>query len=249
MKLHVAASEHYTYSNTLGLYVYRPKIQKPHCAVVILIHGGKWDEGDASWVTFEAKRFAEMGLVAVTIDYRLASGNITPLESVQDVKRAIRWVRDHSIKLGIDPSRVAVYGVSAGGHLALESFLWPSLPRPNAILLMSPNVSVAHSRWFRHLTWKRLDPLKLSPIDNLRSMPPVCIMHGTLDTRANYSEVARFQEISTSLGNICELHTFKDYGHMLVAPGKDDHISTPDKAAENRAFGLFTDFLRRIFFL
>ncbi|MFW6124916.1 MAG: alpha/beta hydrolase family protein [Pirellulales bacterium] len=40
-------------------------------------------------------------------------------EAVQDVRRAVRFVRRHAERFGVDPDRLGVFGASAGGHLAL----------------------------------------------------------------------------------------------------------------------------------
>jgi acetyl esterase/lipase len=248
------ASEQFTYSGTLNLYVHYPKGHKTatkKASAIVLVHGGGWFKGDATWMASEARRFTDMGLVAVTIDYRLSNQeNITPLESIQDVKAAINWVRTHSTKIGVNPSRVAVYGASAGAHLAVMSHLFITATSPNAILVMSPDLSVAHSRWFRRITWKRIDPAKLSPIECLQSrMPPMIIVHGTEDTMANYKRSEEFMNRSVALGNYCELYKFNGYGHMLVAPGKDDRTESSDREATNIAFYQMYLFLKKLHYL
>ncbi|MFN8027005.1 MAG: alpha/beta hydrolase [Acidimicrobiia bacterium] len=63
--------------------------------------------------------------VAVAVDYRLASraddGTVTDAfpASVEDVDRAVRFVRADAGALGVDPDRIVLAGASAGGHLAL----------------------------------------------------------------------------------------------------------------------------------
>lgn len=244
------ASEQYTYSRTQSLFVHYPKSDK-RVGAVILVHGGGWSKGDASWMSSEAKRFTSMGLVAVCINYRLSDlVTNSPLESILDVKDAISWVRSHATKLNINPYKIAIYGASAGAQLALESFLYKSYVNPNAIIVMSPNLSVAHSRWFRRITYKRIDPVKLSPIDNLvAGMPPTLIIHGTADTMAKYTESARFQSLSLALGNYCELYKFNGYGHMLVAPGKDDHTGSSNREAMDLAFSQIQTFLKQFGFI
>lgn len=248
------ASEQFTYSGTLNLYVHYPKGHKTSnkkVSAIVLVHGGGWFKGDATWMTSEARRFTDMGLVAVTIDYRLSNQeNITPLESIQDVKAAIQWVRTHSTKIGVNPSRVAVYGVSAGAHLAVMSHLLSTATSPNAILTMSPDLSVTHSRWFRRITWKRIDPAKLSPLDCLKpKMPPMIIVHGTEDTMANYKWSEEFLNKSVAMGNYCELYKFRGYGHMLVPPEKDDRTGSPDRKAWDLAFNQMKRFLHRANFI
>lgn len=40
-------------------------------------------------------------------------------EAVEDVRRSVRFIRMESAKFGIDPDRLGVFGMSAGGHLSL----------------------------------------------------------------------------------------------------------------------------------
>jgi acetyl esterase/lipase len=97
---------------------------KPRPAIVV-IHGGGWREGDKS--SFASRKdgvpgniedFAELGFVAVTINYRL-SGEAPFPAALEDCKCAVRWLRAHAAKYNIDPKRIGAYGNSAGGHLAL----------------------------------------------------------------------------------------------------------------------------------
>ena len=103
----------------LNAYVFQPQgvtSAKP-TAAVLLFHGGGWVAGSAEWTSKEANRFAALGLMAVTIDYRLSEGKITPIEALDDTRAAFHWVRRHAADFNIDPKRVAGYCVSAGGHL------------------------------------------------------------------------------------------------------------------------------------
>ncbi|HLJ97526.1 MAG TPA: alpha/beta hydrolase [Gemmataceae bacterium] len=97
---------------------------KPRPAIVV-IHGGGWLEGDKS--SFASRKsgvpgniedFAELGFVAVTINYRLSDEAPFPA-ALEDCKCAVRWLRAHAGKYNLDPKRIGAYGNSAGGHLAL----------------------------------------------------------------------------------------------------------------------------------
>lgn len=65
------------------------------------------------WLTYFAKR----GYIAASIEYRLSNSAHFPAQ-IEDVKKAIRFLRAHADEYGIDPDRVAVGGESAGGNLA-----------------------------------------------------------------------------------------------------------------------------------
>ena len=104
---------------TLLLDVCRPEesVSKPRPAV-ILVHGGGWGAGDKKDFFDAAKGLARHGYVAFSVNYRLAANgrNLWPAQ-LDDVQRAVRWVRAHADKYGVDPKRVGALGHSAGGHL------------------------------------------------------------------------------------------------------------------------------------
>ncbi len=88
-------------------------------AAVVLVHGGGWSGGDKTNLADQARALAELGYVAVTIDYRLAPEHPYPA-AVEDVQAAVGWLRAGSQveHYRIDPDRIGVLGASAGGHLA-----------------------------------------------------------------------------------------------------------------------------------
>ena len=87
------------------------------CPVVIFIHGGAWMMGDRKLAPDLTRYFAQHGFAMASIDYRLSGQAIFPAQ-VHDVKAAIRWLRAHASDYNLDPDRIALWGASAGGHLA-----------------------------------------------------------------------------------------------------------------------------------
>lgn len=92
---------------------------------IVVIHGGGWIEGDKSsfasskhGVPGNIEEFAQLGLVAAGINYRLAGEAPYPA-ALDDCRCAIRWLRAHADEYHIDRDRIGAYGNSAGGHLAL----------------------------------------------------------------------------------------------------------------------------------
>jgi acetyl esterase/lipase len=86
---------------------------------VILIHGGGWRGGERSSERPVAEALARAGIVALAVDYRLATDSTSKYPAqLDDVQRAVRWTRAHAAELGIDPTRIGAFGHSAGGHLA-----------------------------------------------------------------------------------------------------------------------------------
>lgn len=82
---------------------------------IVYVHGGGWIGGDRN--TTSNDWLAEAGFFCVSIDYRLTDIARFPAQ-IHDVKAAIRWVRLHAARYGVDPDRIGVWGSSAGGHLS-----------------------------------------------------------------------------------------------------------------------------------
>lgn len=100
-------------------------------AAVIIVHGGGWFDGarDDNEVEKEANGLAEAGYVTFAISYRLTStmaefnnpyavGSKYPA-APNDVQAALDHIIEHAADYGVDPSRVCMFGTSAGAHLAL----------------------------------------------------------------------------------------------------------------------------------
>ncbi len=86
---------------------------------VVLIHGGGWTSYDKSGMGDMGMFFARCGFVAFSVDYRLMhdNENLWPAQ-LDDVQRAVRWIRAHATKYGVDRDRIGAYGFSAGAQLA-----------------------------------------------------------------------------------------------------------------------------------
>ena len=85
---------------------------------ILLIHGGGWTGSDGRWQMVPiAKQLVKRGYVVFNVTYRLAPRWLYPAP-VDDLREAVKWMRSHAAEQGIDPERVAVFGYSAGGHLA-----------------------------------------------------------------------------------------------------------------------------------
>jgi acetyl esterase len=90
---------------------------------VVFFHGGGFVFCDIeSHDGFCRAMSRETGAVVVSVDYRRAPEHPAPA-AAEDAVAAFVWVMDHAHDLGIDPSRVAVAGDSAGGNLAAVAAL------------------------------------------------------------------------------------------------------------------------------
>lgn len=116
----VAKVENRTFPGPDGdvpLRIYWPAGDGPHPALVYF-HGGGWvlcnldtHDGPCRALTNQAS------CVVVSVDYRLAPENKFP-KGLDDCAAALHWTAQNAAALGIDASRIAVGGDSAGGNLA-----------------------------------------------------------------------------------------------------------------------------------
>ncbi len=84
---------------------------------VLMIHGGGWSSGSKAHQVPMAQQLAARGYVAVAVEYRLSPEAQYPA-AVYDLKEAIRWMRAHADKYGLDVNKIAALGCSAGAQLA-----------------------------------------------------------------------------------------------------------------------------------
>ena len=85
--------------------------------VIAFIHGGGWRGGSKDGGLNRIRSFLKSGNYAgVSIGYRLSNEAKWPAQ-IHDCKAAIRWVKANAVKHGLDGSKIAVHGTSAGGHL------------------------------------------------------------------------------------------------------------------------------------
>jgi acetyl esterase/lipase len=190
---------------------------------MIVLHGGGWNAGSPEWTYYDTERFAGLGMVAIAGEYRLSNQkDITPIEAMADVRDLIRWVRRNAGELAIDPHRIAVYGSSAGAHLAASAAVFPHDEEdkisalPDAMILLSPAVSIIDDRWPQTLLGARAEVKSISPAENIgKRLPPAILIVGDADTETPLPAVRRFCDRAKPFGGTCELHVYPGVGHLL----------------------------------
>ena len=105
-------------AESLKLDVNIPEGEGPF-PIAILVHGGGWSGGDKQKdITPWFAPLTEAKFTWFSINYRLAPKYRWPA-CFDDVQTAIRWVKAHGAEFKGDASRIAIFGHSAGGQLAL----------------------------------------------------------------------------------------------------------------------------------
>lgn len=195
---------------TLRADLYRPRTPVTSAPVLVYVHGGGWVLGFRRWQgRVLMRRLVKAGWVCVSVQYRLSPWATWP-DHIIDVKRALVWVKQMAPTWGGDPTRVAISGNSAGGHLAALAALTPGRPEFQPGFEDKDTRVVALVGWYgvydlldRARAWphgalRRLWELLVmkqrlanaverfelaSPLSHVSSeSPPTLLIHGTLDT-------------------------------------------------------------------
>lgn len=113
------------------VYRSQPLVSRP---VLLWLHGGALIMGSRSQIqAYQLTAYLQAGFTVVSIDYRLAP-ETKLAQIIEDLQDAYAWIQTQGPHLfGLDGTRVAVVGHSAGGYLALMAGIcWR--PRPRAIV-------------------------------------------------------------------------------------------------------------------
>ncbi len=227
----------------LNLWIFNPpKHQSDHkTPAIVFFFGGGWNAGSPQQFVKHSEYLSARGMVAIVADYRVKSrNNVVAKKCVSDAKSAVRWIREHAAELGVDPTRIAAGGGSAGGHLAaatatLTNFDEPGentsvSSQPNALVLFNPALILApideesedFNERMRNMEARMgAKPETISPYHNIRgNMPPTIIFHGTGDTTVPFRTVELFTNKMKEKGNSCTLVAYGDEPHGFFNYGK-----------------------------
>lgn len=233
--LHINGSKPYVYKTIgdteLRLHVFTPAGRKEgaRSPAAVFFYGGGFIFGEIRRFQTQATHLALHGLVTVLVDYRVKcrhGSNI--LDSIADAKSAMRWVRGHADELGIDSSKIAAVGSSAGGHLAAATALVPGFDdpgdekideRPNALVLYNPGLdtgSAASRARLALLNDKAVADRgrEFSPFEHIdRGLPPTIIFQGTADVLTPIEIARQFCRRAEALKSQCELVSYEGAPH------------------------------------
>lgn len=231
----------------IPVVVYQPPYDAPRPGL-LWIHGGGYIIGSAR-EDDTCNAFAEhVGCTIVSVDYRLAP-EATYKQSISDCFATLNWMADNADALGIDRSRIAIGGSSAGGGLTAGLALFsrdnqgPSLAFQ---LLIYPMIDDTHDTpsgheivynnvWHRDVSQKawrmylgdEYETDKVSPYaaaaraDDLSGLPPAYVTVGTVDLFRD--EDIDYAQRLMAAGVPTELEVFPGMFHAgeRVAPEAD----------------------------
>jgi acetyl esterase/lipase len=124
--------------------VFMPTGEANGAGVLNMVSGGwvsRWTAPERARQQYQA--LLDNGFMVFSIRHG-SSPRFNVPEAYADVNRAVRFVRLHAERFGVDPDRLGVYGGSAGGHLSLMLGLDSDEGDPDAtdeVLRMSSRVA------------------------------------------------------------------------------------------------------------
>jgi acetyl esterase/lipase len=203
---------------SLRFDLFRPFPRVAPVPLVLNIHGGGWRDGTRDQLVEYSYDFAANGFATAQIDYRLSGdGGVFPAP-VADILHAIRYFRANATALEIDPDRIALFGASAGGHLAMlaglskdASIYDPTRPAgessdvkavislfgPTDLTVYPPPEQADIRALLESFLGRPLDQaaelrIAASPIHYVRADgPPLLIIHGAADTTVSIDQARR----------------------------------------------------------
>ncbi|PJF22345.1 MAG: hypothetical protein CUN56_06465 [Phototrophicales bacterium] len=170
---------------------------------IIVLHGGGWYRGDKT-EHFERHNLhlAAQGYVVFDAQYRFFSVDAAPWDApLQDVREVIRWVKANADEYQVDTTKIALYGRSAGGQLALRAaygacgeFIDTSVQAvvtayaPTDLRLTGYEPDFRVCGLLGGQSWEVPETYAdASPIEFVRDdLPPTLMMHGGADSLASY---------------------------------------------------------------
>ncbi|SBW22670.1 alpha/beta hydrolase [Protofrankia symbiont of Coriaria ruscifolia] len=241
---------------------YAPRNRTSALPAVLYIHGGGWVIGSIDMVHFLVAPLAvKLNAIVISVGYRLAPEHPFPA-AFDDCLAVLRWMAAESAELGIDPARIALSGVSAGGTLATGVALAArdhGGPAIRLLHMVTPSLddqadtASMRRQWEPEYLSSRLArecwdaylrdvagnvPAVAAPAraDDLAGLPPTFIAVAELD--AVRDEALQFAFRLIQAGVPVELHHFPGVTHGLagdVGPGLRQRITETVPAALREA--------------
>lgn len=224
---------------SLTLDLFRPARMDAPAPALLFVHGGGWKGKGKGFYDYWCARYAGMGYVCATIEYRTSNEAIYPA-AVQDVNCAVRWMRANATHYNVDPYHVALIGQSAGAHLALmaayaDDGIFQSDcvaggpgPKVQAVvnyygpvdLMLRPMYAMDFVQAFLGATFSEAPERykHASPVEHVsRDDPPTLIVHGTIDGLVRIAQGDILAEALEAAGVPCVYDRIEGWDHGMEA--------------------------------
>lgn len=213
--------------------VLRADIYQPTAAsakarpAVLLIHGGGWAPPDRrQQMKSIAERLVVQGYVVMNATYRFAPKHLHPAP-VQDLRQALVWLRQNAERWNIDPTKVAAFGYSAGGHLAALLGAQDATPEQSVSLVVAGGTPTEMAKWsngklvVQYLGGRPAEvPQQYASASPIRFVsarhPPTFIYHGTLDWVVPVHHATDYQAALSRAGVANEIYLLRGLGHVAA---------------------------------
>ncbi len=230
-----------------SLTVYLPPTDKATGTAVVVCPGGGYA---VLAVDHEGKQIAEWlndrGVAAFVFRYRIAPRYRHPAP-LQDAQRAIRTVRTRAKEWGVDPSRIGIWGFSAGGHLAstagthfdagnseAKDPVERASSRPDFMILAYPVITFepphGHGGSRNNLLGKEPDPKLVESLCNHKQVtaqtPPTFLFHTNEDAGVVPENSILFYLALRQAKVPAELHIYEKGKHGVGLAVKDPVLSS-----------------------
>lgn len=234
---------------------------------VLAIHGGGWRGGvTRSAMADFSERLAGAGYAVINVDYRLVPAGVYPA-AVQDVLCALAFTRAHAAEWGVDPTRIAAAGYSAGGHLASligvaadhpmhqpDCAAGPTQPPVAVISGAGPEDLRAMPQFDAVIDFMGGTPDEVPAVYDAASpilhvdvaAPPFLMLHGTADWFVGLDQSTRMSAALRDVGVAADVLEIPGGGHVLnrgAASGRWELVVTSMDTPE--AWLAMVDFLDR----
>lgn len=208
------------------LYVFRPKQAQPNLPILIFVHGGSWQEGNAADYGFVSRAFAANGFLTFVVNYRKHPQHPFP-SFVQDVATSLKWVHSNAVQYGGDAEKIFLVGHSAGAYdIALavldqryleeagttEKYIKgiATLAGPFDFLPLDSDIT-------REVFGKISDLESTQPINFVRKdAPSFLILHGTADTTVYPKNAKSLLKHLTDVGASAKLIEYQGVSHVGI---------------------------------
>ena len=133
------------YDGTFDFYEPKSDTRRANRPAILAIHGGAWRDGDKAWGERFAAELCPYGYVVFSINYRVSRRpNGKWPAQMDDVRKALRFIRADARRFNVDPARIASLGMSAGGHLATMVALRDDPKGPDGRVTVAVNLDGEH---------------------------------------------------------------------------------------------------------